>query len=113
VITEPLCTASVFASKRLDAFCQRVGEHSLRHGQVTLADLWPARGRRPLVVYVLTRLQKSGGHSRVVEDFIVRSLTRTTSSWRRALPASPTLPSSSGSHPVVATCVSSPRPGPT
>ncbi len=70
VITEPLCTASVFASKRLDAFCQRVGEHSLRHGQVTPADLWPARGRRPLVVYVLTRLQKSGGHSRVVEDFI-------------------------------------------
>ncbi|MBL8435773.1 MAG: hypothetical protein JNL99_12665, partial [Zoogloea sp.] len=26
VITEPLCTASVFASKRLDAFCQRLGE---------------------------------------------------------------------------------------
>ncbi|WP_298595592.1 glycosyltransferase [Zoogloea sp.] len=70
VITEPLCTASVFASKRLDAFCQRVGQHSLRHGQVTPADQWPARGARPLVVYVLTRLQKSGGHSRVVEDFI-------------------------------------------
>lgn len=70
VITEPLCTASVFASKRLDAFCQRLGEHSLRHGQVTPVDPWPARGVRPLVAYVLTRLQKSGGHSRVVEDFI-------------------------------------------
>lgn len=70
VITEPLCTASVFASKRLDAFCQRIGEHSLRHGQVMPADPWPTRGTRPLVVYVLTRLQKSGGHSRVVEDFI-------------------------------------------
>lgn len=70
VITEPLCTASVFSSKRLDAFCQRVGEHSLRQLQVTSADLWPARGVRPLVVYVLTRLQNSGGHSRVVEDFI-------------------------------------------
>lgn len=70
VITEPLCTAHVFASRRLDAFCQRVGEYNLRQPGVASGDPWPGRSGRPLVVYVLTRLQKSGGHSRVVEDFI-------------------------------------------
>lgn len=70
VITEPLCTAKVFGSKRLDAVCQRIGEYNFRRLQVKSVDPWPLRGDRPLVVYILTRLQNSGGHSRVVEDFI-------------------------------------------
>lgn len=70
VITEPLCTAQVFASRELDALCQRIGRHNLARGRLLTVDPWPDRGARPMVIYVLTRLQKSGGHSRLVEDFI-------------------------------------------
>ncbi len=70
VITEPLCTAQVFASRELDALCQRIGRHNLARGSSPAVYSWPGRGARPLVIYVLSRLQKSGGHSRLVEDFI-------------------------------------------
>jgi hypothetical protein len=78
VITEPLCTAQVFASRELDALCQRIGRHNLARGRLLTVDPWPDRGARPMVIYVLTRLQKSGGHSRLVEDFIRARPIRTT-----------------------------------
>jgi hypothetical protein len=70
IITEPLCTAQIFGSKSLDELCLAIGKVSLE--QVELAN---STGRKnaligPVYVYVVTKLQKSGGHTHVIEDFI-------------------------------------------
>jgi glycosyltransferase involved in cell wall biosynthesis len=70
IITEPLCTSQIFGSKDLDNLCQRIGKANLtaiekKNGDATVSDQ-----DRPLVVYIVTKLQRSGGHSRVIEDFI-------------------------------------------
>lgn len=70
VVTEPLCAAQVFASRALDAVCQRIGRFTLARGGVVPVDPWPGSAGRARIVYVLTRLQNSGGHLRVVLDFI-------------------------------------------
>lgn len=70
IVTEPLCSAQVFSSKDLDALCQRIGHVNLQRKSRATFDPWPARGARRLVIYIVSRLQKSGGHSRVVLDFI-------------------------------------------
>lgn len=69
IITEPLCTSHVFGSRVLDELCLRIGRTNLTQylrGQVV------ERGHRdvPVFVYVVTKIQKSGGHTRVIEDFI-------------------------------------------
>jgi glycosyltransferase involved in cell wall biosynthesis len=71
VITEDLCTAVVFGSRLLDECCQFVGEASF-------SGIWRDVGGSEekshkdglTVVYIVTKLQKSGGHSRVIESFI-------------------------------------------
>ncbi|WP_300320355.1 hypothetical protein [Accumulibacter sp.] len=77
IVTEPLCTSQVYGSRKLDELCQRVGRlnlATLSTGPASAADR-PADS--PLVIYIVTRLQKSGGHSRVIEDFIAaRPLAR-------------------------------------
>jgi hypothetical protein len=67
IITEPLCTSLVFGSKTLDDLCQRIGLASL--AQIKHADPAGEHGK-PVHVYIVTKLQKSGGHTRVIEDFI-------------------------------------------
>ena len=67
IITEPLCTSEVFGSEILDALCQQIG-------QLNLASLATSTARAPvsegLCVYIVSKVQKSGGHTRVIEDFI-------------------------------------------
>ncbi len=70
IITEPLCTAHVFASLDLDQLCQNIGRQNLLRLGTQQGDPWPDRAERSRVAYVLTRLQKSGGHSLLVLDFI-------------------------------------------
>lgn len=70
IITEPICTAQVFASRDLDELCLRIGRQSLAKLTASQADLWPDRRRGSTVVYLVSRLQRSGGHSRLVQDFI-------------------------------------------
>lgn len=69
IVTEPLCTSQVFGSKVLDDLCQRIGACSLARISAGV----PATATIPQepVVYIVTRLQKSGGHTRVIEDFIM------------------------------------------
>ncbi len=70
IITEPLCAARVFASRSLDDLCLEAGEINLSRLSETkgLPRLDLPAG--PLMVYLVSRLQRSGGHSRLVQDFI-------------------------------------------
>lgn len=70
IITEPICTAQVFASRDLDELCLRIGRQSLATLAAQQTDLWPDRARESTVVYLVSRLQRSGGHSRLIQDFI-------------------------------------------
>ncbi|MGB5157415.1 MAG: glycosyltransferase family 4 protein [Desulfobacterales bacterium] len=70
IITEPLCTSQVFGSKDLDTLCQHIGKANLaaigrKHADATISD----QGR-PVFTYIVTKLQKSGGHTRIIKDFI-------------------------------------------
>lgn len=71
VITVPLCTAQVFGSPVLDDLCQEIGRLSLNALPV-LDDQHSNKSAEAneIVVYIVTKLQNSGGHSRVIEDFI-------------------------------------------
>lgn len=70
IITEPICTAQVFASRDLDQLCLRIGRQNLASLAAPQDDLWPGRKNGVTVVYLVSRLQRSGGHSRLVQDFI-------------------------------------------
>lgn len=70
IVTEPICTAQVFASRDLDESCLRIGRRNLASLVAPQFNLWPDCGSRPIVIYLVSRLQRSGGHSRLVQDFI-------------------------------------------
>lgn len=70
IITEPLCTAQVYGSKTLDDLCLLVGSANFNKVQATLHDAQVDQSQRPVFAYIVTKLQKSGGHTRVIEDFI-------------------------------------------
>ena len=70
IVTEPICTAQVFASRNLDELCLRIGHRNLASLIAPQFDRWPDRKDGPIVVYLVSRLQRSGGHSRLVQDFI-------------------------------------------
>jgi hypothetical protein len=70
ILTAPLCTSQVFGSKTLDDLCQRIGHENLK--AIQHANICPSSNfrSRTTFVYIVTKLQKSGGHSRVIQDFI-------------------------------------------
>ncbi len=70
IITEPICTAQVFASNDLDQLCLRIGHQNLASVTASQDLLSLGRKNRPTIVYLVSRLQSSGGHSRLVQDFI-------------------------------------------
>ena len=70
IVTEPLCAAQVFASHDLDQLCLRIGRHNLASLPALESNASSESDGRPTVVYVVSRLQRSGGHSRLVLDFI-------------------------------------------
>lgn len=70
IITEPLCTSQVYGSKTLDDLCQRIGKSNLSEIRQEIADVTFSQRDQPVFVYIVTKLQKSGGHNRVIEDFI-------------------------------------------
>ena len=71
IVTEPLCTSQVFGSRVLDDLCQRIGALSLARISTGIVATATSPHEPPPVVYIVTRLQKSGGHTRVIEDFIM------------------------------------------
>jgi hypothetical protein len=68
IFTEPLCTSQVLGSKKLDELCQKIGKASLASLDRNSVIVIPSAA--PVFVYLVTKLQKSGGHTRVIEDFI-------------------------------------------
>ncbi len=70
IITEPLCTAHINGSNKLDNLCQRIGEHNYLKLLEFLTLKPRLENQPPVFVYIATRLQKSGGHTRVIENFI-------------------------------------------
>lgn len=70
IITEPLCTAQVFGSETLDDLCQRIGKANLTEIKRGIAGATLSQRDQPVFAYIVTKLQKSGGHTRVIEDFI-------------------------------------------
>lgn len=70
IITDPLCTAQVFGSKTLDELCQQAGKISLALIPRNNNELTSSKQCKPVIVYIVTKLQKSGGHTRIIEDYI-------------------------------------------
>ena len=70
IVTEPICTAQVFASRDLDQLCLRIGRHNLASLAVTQDDILQGDKSGVAIVYLVSRLQRSGGHSRLIQDFI-------------------------------------------
>jgi hypothetical protein len=70
IITEPLCTAQVFGSKSLDNLCQRIRKVNLKRIDQRTGSETYGQTDKLVFVYIVTRLQNSGGHRQVVEDFI-------------------------------------------
>lgn len=71
IITEPICTAQFFSSYDLDQLCLRIGQRSLLSLNNPKDDFWQGRKSNAVtIIYLVSRLQRSGGHSRLVQDFI-------------------------------------------
>lgn len=69
IITEPLCTSHVLGSQMLDAACSALGSkvfqrYSAQHQQPVI------RPDAPCFVYLVTKVQNSGGHTKVIQEFI-------------------------------------------
>lgn len=69
IVTEPLCVSMVLASKQLDELCINIGRQNLKNFKTNFLSKEKTAAHRS-VVYVVSRLQRSGGHSRLVLDFI-------------------------------------------
>lgn len=71
IITEPICTSHFFSSYDLDQLCLRIGQRSLRNLGKPKDDFWQKqKNDAETIIYLVSRLQRSGGHSRLVQDFI-------------------------------------------
>ena len=74
IFCEPINTAQIFGSKLLDDLCQEVGAvnlYRLRNGKFPLPDNdKQADNSENVVVYVVSKLQASGGHTAVLADII-------------------------------------------
>ncbi|WP_275099285.1 glycosyltransferase [Sedimenticola hydrogenitrophicus] len=70
IVTEPICAAQVFASHDLDQLCLHIGRQNLVNLGKLHEDPWSDSTIRPRVAYIVSSLQKSGGHSRLVQDFV-------------------------------------------
>lgn len=70
IITEPLCTAQVFGSHDLDRLCLLVGEKNISRLTFNQEVSLPFKSNKPRINYIISRFQKSGGHSRLLHDFI-------------------------------------------
>jgi hypothetical protein len=70
IFTDPLCTAQVFASKDLDDLCQRIGKINLAVLKQKKAAEEFSSHSQPVFVYIVTKIQNSGGHNRIIQDFI-------------------------------------------
>ncbi len=67
LVAEPRIVASVFGSRRLDAFCQTIGAKCL---QSFAPDLGTTNEHGSTIAIVVTEVYRSGGHTAVIKDLI-------------------------------------------
>lgn len=77
IFTEPICTAQVFSSEDLDQLCLKIGRRSFADLNASQIAACSDLNNRQVVVYLVSRLQRSGGHSRLVQDFILSQPEKT------------------------------------
>lgn len=70
IISEPLCTATVFGSKTLDNLCQRIGRTSLETIRQSNYNNGRVQMEKTVAVFIVTRLLRGGGHTRVIGQFL-------------------------------------------
>lgn len=69
IVTNPICAGNVFGSKILDEICEKIAScvyDRFVHGAHPVSHV----ASRPLTVFIVTKVHSSGGHSRVIRDFI-------------------------------------------
>lgn len=77
IFCEPINTAQIFGSKLLDDLCQEIGALNLRMlKNDTSSSLKRCSQNEDLVVYIVSKLQASGGHTAVLSDLIRLSAPR-------------------------------------
>lgn len=69
IFVEPQCTARFYGAKQLDDECISLGELASTHPDIESRIVQKSDADSDHVVFVASRLQKSGGHTRVIEDF--------------------------------------------
>ncbi len=70
IVAEPICTAQVFASHGLDNICLAIGRRNLASLMGLRNNHQAEIANSKNIIYLVSRLQRSGGHSRLVQDFI-------------------------------------------
>ena len=70
IISDPICTSQVFSSFEMDQLCLNIGRRNLDNLTIPERQHSSTFDNRPTIAYVASRLQKSGGHSRLIQDFI-------------------------------------------
>lgn len=70
IVFEPICTSQIFGSNILDNLCLRIGEASFKKIKQSSRLIALAEFDQLTFVYIVTKIQKSGGHTRVIEEFI-------------------------------------------
>ena len=71
VFTEPLLASQVFGSCDLDQLCLHIGRRNFSKMVFKQESFCPFRSSRSRIIYIVSRLQRSGGHSRLIQDFIL------------------------------------------
>lgn len=70
VIAEPIFTALLFGSYELDQWCLAIGQKNLANLPSFHRDVAANFDKTETVIFLVSRLQRSGGHLRLVQDMI-------------------------------------------
>lgn len=74
IFCEPLNVGKIFGSPDLDRFCQSIGELNLKRlNELKVKRLWNSKSKitdNHAVVYLVSKLQSSGGHTAALSDVI-------------------------------------------
>lgn len=68
--SESLCASRVLGSRKLDQLCQLIGAKSKLANDRVVKSARIKKSETATFVYVVTKIQRSGGHIKVIEDFI-------------------------------------------
>ena len=70
IFIQPLCVSNGNGSVSLDDLCQHIGKKTLEEIALKINLSHDKEIDSDTVVYVVTKLQMSGGHTRVIQDLM-------------------------------------------